>query len=1744
MCRRFPAKGVFLALSFCAVSAFACDPTCASGAGSVPGDLVWEGVESAARLGTSIACAGDLTGDGRAELIAGAPYAKENDVPCGKAYVLAAPEGARGAIQVTSATVLATILTAKKNSLLGMAVAGIGDFDGDGFNDFAIGLPGAPGYVDGDADDNVAYTGAVQIIYGAASMPAVIDIDTSAMTRIVGAGAGEQTGFALAAAGDVNGDGAPDLIIGAPRARNRTNSSLDQTGRVYIVFGGRPRPQVIDLEDEADVTIECGQSYARLGTAVAGVGDMNGDGVDDFAVGAPHLDTGGYIDTGEVLVIFGSPSLPAAIDSTASLDGIGLRFSGRGNSIKLGSAVAGADVNGDGFADLIAGAPQGGTKLAGSVYIIFGSGALPAALTTGGLGDMGVAIAGAFSYGYLGTAIAAIGDMNADGVEDIALGAPNAPNGVLASAGAVYVLNGRAAWPQSSGIATLASRTILGARAYAGFGDVLSRAGDHNGDGGLDFAAGVPRQSPNDLACAGQVSVFFGEFIPGPSNVTCTTTLLDVALAWINNYDYGEILITRDGQTLAALPGDATSYTDLAVPTGTHVYAVTGIAAGGVTTNAAECTVHVQVLPVRDAACAADAKVVSLTWSLGMSYDAIKVSRDGALVAELSGDATAWTDADAPYGALSYAIAGVLGAYESIPVTCEVYVPRPPAEFRCAADGVTVALSWTEPEVFSHVEILRDGAFLTMLPGGTAAFNDTNVVPGVHIYALRAFVGTSATESVTCQVAVVPAPANVSCSAAEYSVTAAWDLAAAYDAIAVFLDGERVATLPGDAQTCTIDNVAPGVHLIEVAAELDGTRSVRVRCTVEVLAPPTGLVCTAEGDRVVLVWQNASTYAEVVVIRDGAEFARLPGGTSSFTDTTAAPGLHAYEICGTADRSVSARAACEVVVLSPPASFACAAAGSIVTLAWVNGSTYESIVVARDGAAIATLPGTATDYVDTGVAQGSHVYTLQGFAGASRSAPATCEVVSPGAPSALTCTALGASVTLAWTNGDTYDEIRVVRNETLLAMLPGNTREYVDAAVVPGQTYDYKIIGGIGVSISDPASCRIALPFAPVSLACAAAEGRVRLSWQIEGTAEGVIVTRDGVHVAELPAGTTAFEETVPVPGVYVYGVSTVLGSARSGAAVCEIETILPPEAFACIADGGVVTLNWAVADGYDALVLRRNGTEIARLPGNAVTYQDGDLAPGDYVYTLVAESGTSTASASCAVHAPAPPVNLACFVVEGAITVSWENAETYDQLVLLRNGAQLAVLGGDSVTYRDAEAEPGVVYTYDLVGQRGLDRTPAASCTIKIPAPVAAIECAAAGDDVTLVWTAGDAYDEIRIARNGQTIASGLPGTTTTYEDRDLAPGAYAYEVTGLIGGARSPAARCEVTIVPPPEGLVCAIIADAGTVRLAWTNPMLYETIAIARNGQAIAQLPGATAEYIEEAPEPGTWTYAVTGIALGSESAPATCTFTVLEPVRAVACVADGTTVMLSWTLGGAYVEIRVLRDGALVATLPGTDTSFTDREQPPGTHVYRLIAIGAGGSSSLASAPCTTEVVTPPEQLLCSASVSGTSMLITLRWSLAGSYDSQAIERTGPDGSGYIAQISGTETTYTDSVIKEGLYTYRVIASIGPNSAPSEPCEVEITQPRFLRGDANGDRTLNIADVIFTLNALFRAGKPPPCRDAADANDDGRIDTSDAVYTIDYLFRDGPPPPVPFPAIGFDPTPDLYAPGGDLGCETYE
>jgi hypothetical protein len=323
---------------------------------------------------------------------------------------------------------------------LGWSVRGAGDVDGDGFDDLIAGAYGD--------DTRGANAGAVQVFSGR---------DGSLLYRIQGDAAGDRFGAFVAAAGDVDGDGFADLLVGAPRAdANGVDSGLAR------VYSGRTGSVLHDLSGDA--------AGDQFGTGVAGLGDVDGDGHDDFAVGAPLEDDGGP-DAGSVRVFSGRTG---AVLRTLLGDGPGDRF---------GFSVAGpGDVDGDGFADVLVGA-----------YLDDDSGfdSGSAKLFSGRTGAVLHSLVGNAAGEFFGYAVGGAGDVDGDGHDDLVVGAY--PLG----SGRARVFSGRTG---------AVVQTFVGDAAGDWFGFSVGGAGDADGDGFADFAVGAP-QDDRSAVDAGSVRI-------------------------------------------------------------------------------------------------------------------------------------------------------------------------------------------------------------------------------------------------------------------------------------------------------------------------------------------------------------------------------------------------------------------------------------------------------------------------------------------------------------------------------------------------------------------------------------------------------------------------------------------------------------------------------------------------------------------------------------------------------------------------------------------------------------------------------------------------------------------------------------------------------------------------------------------------------------------------------------------------------------------------------------------------------------------------------------------------------------------------------------------------------------------------------------------------------------------------------------------------------------------------------------
>jgi Ca2+-binding RTX toxin-like protein len=396
------------------------------------------------RAGFSVSSAGDINGDGFADLIVGAPYGDNGGDRAGEAYVIFGKAGA------TRADIDLTSLAASDGFIIqgdvagdqaGLSVSSAGDINGDDFADLIVGAP--------RGGNGGGYAGEAYVIFGkAVATRTNIDLTSLAASDgfiIQGDVAYDQAGFSVSSAGDINGDGFADLIVGAPGGGSAA-------GEAYVIFGkagaARANIDLTFLAASDGFIIQGDVAGDQAGISVSSAGDINGDGLADLIVGAPFGEKGGY-NAGEAYVIFGKAGATRTdIDLTSLAASDGFIIQGDAADDRAGRSVSSAgDINGDGFADLIVGAFGGdnGGSYAGEAYVIFGKAGATRAdidLTSLAASD-GFIIQGDDPGDRAGFSVSSAGDINGDGFADLIVGAPYGDNGGN-NAGEAYVIYGSA----------------------------------------------------------------------------------------------------------------------------------------------------------------------------------------------------------------------------------------------------------------------------------------------------------------------------------------------------------------------------------------------------------------------------------------------------------------------------------------------------------------------------------------------------------------------------------------------------------------------------------------------------------------------------------------------------------------------------------------------------------------------------------------------------------------------------------------------------------------------------------------------------------------------------------------------------------------------------------------------------------------------------------------------------------------------------------------------------------------------------------------------------------------------------------------------------------------------------------------------------------------------------------------------------------------------------------------------------
>jgi hypothetical protein len=473
----------------------------------------------AARMGESVASAGDVDGDGYSDVIVGSPFFSNGEVYEGAALIFhSGPTGVSSRITLLESN--------QADAQFGSSVAGAGDVNGDGYADVIV---GAGRYSAGEDTEGAAFVflGSATGIAGTAiddfgravGGPSIANARLESNQIDARLGDGPHT---VASAGDVNGDGYGDVIVGAPFWESSFPAEADE-GAAWVFLGsatgiGNRNPST------AAAAIQSNRQFANLGLAVAGAGDLDSDGYADVAVGAA-----GFLVANAVCVQYGGAGgIASAVLATCQT-----RLDAPASSAEFGAAIAAAgDVNADGFGDLAVGSPSyyEFSPGEGAVFIYTGR---ASRIPSGAQGTPSMFIHGMSGGARFGASVAGSLDVNGDGYADIAVGADT-----YDSWGAAFVFTGGGtiATDETQAYSALAPVIDTGFDT-AQFGYDVALVPDLNGDGLADVIVGAPAQdyAPFGAGDRGRATVYHGQAAGVRSAPADTFRLSPLALPGIND---------------------------------------------------------------------------------------------------------------------------------------------------------------------------------------------------------------------------------------------------------------------------------------------------------------------------------------------------------------------------------------------------------------------------------------------------------------------------------------------------------------------------------------------------------------------------------------------------------------------------------------------------------------------------------------------------------------------------------------------------------------------------------------------------------------------------------------------------------------------------------------------------------------------------------------------------------------------------------------------------------------------------------------------------------------------------------------------------------------------------------------------------------------------------------------------------------------------------------------------------------
>jgi hypothetical protein len=452
-------------------------------------------------LGWPISICGDVNGDGFDDILVGAQNNSDGGYRAGKVYLIFGKKS-NWSMDINISSADASFVGENSEDGLGWDGCGVGDINGDGFDDIAI--------TSGGNDEGGYNAGQLYLIFGKATGWVPDTNISNSSASFIGEVAYGMLGWAVSDAGDVNADGFDDLMVSSVVNGEKYLGG----GQVYLIFGKATGWSMDRNITEANASFLGEGTDDYLGWSLASVGDVNGDGFDDILISAAANDDS-FWQGGQVYLIFGKAS---GWSMDTDIDKADASFTGEMTEDYAGIYISGAgDINADGYDDFLIGSASNSESgfNAGQTYIIFGKSSGWSMATS--LSKADASFRGENDEDKSGLIVRGAGDVNGDGYGDILIGASDNDEGAK-NAGQVYLILGKDyGWSMDMNISDV-DASFLGENAGDKLGWPCDGGGDINGDGYDDILLGSMKNTQVGFD-SGKAYLIFPELNYLPNNV-------------------------------------------------------------------------------------------------------------------------------------------------------------------------------------------------------------------------------------------------------------------------------------------------------------------------------------------------------------------------------------------------------------------------------------------------------------------------------------------------------------------------------------------------------------------------------------------------------------------------------------------------------------------------------------------------------------------------------------------------------------------------------------------------------------------------------------------------------------------------------------------------------------------------------------------------------------------------------------------------------------------------------------------------------------------------------------------------------------------------------------------------------------------------------------------------------------------------------------------------------------------------